>query len=151
LDGWVDGGRDARRNARDAPYCKTGTYCVRLRDDSDGESSITKQFGENVGEDAMSNYNKLRVEFSFYAFSMENNEDFFLEINNGSGFTVAKDWVFPSDFANYEFTDTFADIDPNVLFGGSFSSTIFLRFRCDASSNADSIFIDDVKVVGLTN
>ena len=78
---------------------------------------------------------------------MENNEDFWLQIstNNGSTWQTMTTYAAGSDFTNLvrEFE--------TVVITGTFSSTTKFRFRCDASSNADYVYIDDVEISGCAN
>ncbi|MCP4123178.1 MAG: hypothetical protein GY751_15600, partial [Bacteroidetes bacterium] len=56
---WNDGGSDARRSSNDAAYANTGTYCIRLRDNT--SSSIMTS--DNMD---LSSYDELTVDFSYY-------------------------------------------------------------------------------------
>ncbi len=129
---WNDGGSDC---ARVSAYPNHGTYSMRLRDNSGIRSSM---YTERID---LSDAEELRFSFSFYAISMEQNEDFFLEISTdaGASFDKYREWDSGKDFLNntrYEVSIVIND----VLFS---HSTVF-RIRCDASNNNDQIYIDDV-------
>ena len=135
---WNDGGSDARRNFRDKNYANSGTYCVRLRDNTNTSVMTTDVIDG-------SDYMELTVQFSYYARSMDNeNEDFWLQIStdDGESFTTIEEWNKGDEFENNErYFDT-------ISIDGPFSATTRLRFRSDASSNPDYVYIDDVTILG---
>jgi len=74
--------------------------------------------------------------------SMEYGEDFLLEISTDGGysFSTVKSWAAGIDFDNgYFYSET-------VSIVGNFSDHTVLRFRCDASSNYDKIYLDNIKI-----
>ena len=92
---------------------------------------------------SLSPYTEVQIEFAYYARSMENNEDFFVELWNGSSWVVVGNYVRNQDFDN----NTFNTATINVTSGQvNFSGSAQLRFRNDASGNQDWIYIDDVTV-----
>lgn len=134
---WNNGGSDV---GSDAVYANTGTYCVRLRDNSGQASSIYT----NVLN--LTAYGTLDISFSLFASSMETGEDFLLEMstNGGSSYTTVQSWVSGTDFINgTRYNET-------VTVSGMSSSTVF-RIRCDASANNDRIYIDDVVIEDCSN
>ncbi|MEM6698738.1 MAG: M36 family metallopeptidase, partial [Bacteroidota bacterium] len=135
---WNLGGADARRNRNDGAFANSGTYCIRLRDNSGAESSM---FTDNIDASA---YNQLEVSFSYIVESFENVEDFFLEIstNGGSSYTIVEDWILGTDFQNDERKNEL------VLINTSLTSTTRVRFRSDAGANNDRVYIDDVVIKG---
>ena len=129
--GWSDGGSDCRRSSNDSAYAN-GTYCVRLRDNT---SSSVMTRSENL-----SGYTDARVSFSFYMRSMENNEDFWLQVNDGSGWSTVASYARGSGYSNNQrYNDT-------VTINGIGGSNVQFRFRCDASTNSDFVYIDDVVI-----
>ncbi len=129
---WNDGGGDCAF-IRSSP---TGSASLRLRDNS-GQASST--FTNILNFSAVSNLN---VEFDFLPVSFEANEDFYLEYssNGGSSWTVAQQWIVGRDFNNNQsYTET-------VNIPGPFTSRTVLRFRCDASSNFDELYLDKVVI-----
>ncbi len=135
---WNDGGSDARRNINDWPYATTGDFCIRLRDNTNTSVMTT----DNIN---LSSYDELTIDFAYYVRSFDNsNEDFWLQVstNGGSTYTTVEEWNLGDEFNNNEFkTD-------QVIIPGPFSSNTKLRFRADASGNADWVYIDDVKISG---
>lgn len=136
---WNDGGSDCRRSANDAQY-SNGTYSIRLRDNTSTSVMTT----DNLD---LSSYEDITVAFSYLARSMDNaNEDFWLQIstNGGSSYTTVEEWNQGDEFVN--------NVRENdaVSLAGPFTSNTRLRFRCDASSNNDYVYIDDVVITGCT-
>lgn len=139
-DGWVDGGGDAYRYSGSRSY--EGNYSIRIRDNSSTASSMT------LNDVDVSPYDTVEVEFHFYSYSMENGEDFWLRYNDGSGWQTVKAYASGTDFENNSFYTskvTLNSADYNFVSNASF------RFQCDASANADQIYIDQVSIKGITN
>ena len=136
---WNDGGSDCRRSSRDASYAN-GTFCVRLRDNTSTSTMTTDALN-------LSNYSELTVNFSYIANSMDNaNEDFWLQISeDGTTFTTVEEWNQGDEFQNN------VREDDSVVIPGPFSSSTYLRFRCDASGNQDWVYIDDVEITGCAD
>jgi hypothetical protein len=137
---WNDGGSDCRRSSNDASYAYSGNYCVRLRDNSSSSTTTT----DNLN---LSNFEEITVDFIFYARSMENGEDFWLQISNngGSSYSTVASYTSGSSFNNNTF---YGDA---VTIQGPFASNTRIRFRCDASTNSDYIYLDDVVITGCAN
>ena len=139
LGAWSDGGIDCRRSINDSQYADSGDYCVRLRDNTN-TSVLTSDIING------SNTDLINVSFSYIANSMEIGEDFWLQISTDGGatYTIAEDFVSGVDFVN-----NVREFETVSLYG-PFSNNVRLRFRCDASSNGDYVYIDDI-VVDLCN
>jgi len=137
---WNDGGSDCRRSSNDAAYSWSGSRSARLRDNTN--SSVTTTDNLNL-----SNFENITIDFYFYARSMENGEDFWVQYstNGGSSYTTVASYARGTDFNNNTFYSSSVDID------GPFSSNTRFRFRCDASNNADYVYIDDVTITGCAN
>jgi len=139
---WNDGGSDCTRSSSDAQYSVGGVGApVRLRDNSSSSHMTT----DNL---ALLTYQELTVNFSYITVSMDNaNEDFFLEVSTdgGSTFTVVEEWNLGDEFENdVRYFDA-------VTIAGPFSNSTQLRFRCDASTNSDLVYIDDVRITGCNS
>ncbi len=137
---WNDGGSDCRRSSNDAAYANSGSRCVRLRDNTASSTMTT----DNMN---WSGYDELTIDFSYYPRSMENNEDFWLQIstNGGSSFSTVASWAKGTDFNNN------VHYSEQVVISGPFTANTKLRFRCDASSNYDFVYIDDVFISGCAS
>ena len=139
-DGWADGGSDCARYSGSRSY--EGNYSIRLRDNSGTVSAMTLS---NVD---VSGFDELVLTFYFYAYSMENGEDFWVRFNDGSGWQTVATYARGTDFNNntfYSATVTLSASDFN------FGSNAQFRFQCDASGNADYIYIDEVVLTGNNN
>ncbi|MFT5640347.1 MAG: chitodextrinase [Cyclobacteriaceae bacterium] len=137
---WNDGGSDARRSANDATYAN-GTYCVRLRDNTSSSTTTT----DNLN---LTDFEDLTVDFSYYPRSMENGEDFWLQIstNGGSTYSTVATWAANSQFVNGQrYNETV------TLNSGFASANTRVRFRCDASGNSDYVYVDDIVLSGCSN
>jgi len=134
MQSWIDGGSDCHRVAG---YAKTGTYSIRLRDDSGVNSTLSSAVHNWSG------VSSLVVDFSFFPRSMEANEDFWLQVstNGGASYTTVDTWKSGTDFNNnirYNEKVVINDVD--------FTENSRVRFRCDASGDGDYIYLDDIKI-----
>lgn len=134
--GWSDGGSDCYRYRGSRSY--GGSYSIRIRDNSGTASSMTSPVFD------ASSHSQLEVTFFFYSYSMENGEDFWLRYssNGGSSWTTVAAWARGTHFNNNTFYTATVTIDNP-------SSSSRIRFQCDASANADHIYIDDVTFRGV--
>jgi subtilisin family serine protease len=134
---WNDGGSDARRSSNDASFANNGTFCFRIQDNTSASVVTT---------DAMNlvNYDELTIDFSYITSSMESGEDFWLQIstNGGANYSTAESWVRGTHFNNG------VRNSGSVMITGPFTTDTRLRFRNDASTNNDRVYIDDVLVYG---
>ncbi len=139
---WNNGGSDCRRNINDAAYANSGSYCIRLRDNTSTSVVTTDTID-------LSSYEEITLDFSYYCRSMDNvNEDFWLQISTdgGASFTTQEEWNLNDEFVNDQ------RYNDQVTIFGPFTTTTQLRFRADASANNDWVYIDDVVINGcITN
>lgn len=137
---WNDAGTDARRSSADAPYANSGIYCVRLRDNS-STSFITSDPLD------LATFEEITVSLSFLPVSMDNqSEDFWLQIaTDGSNFETVRDWDAGVDFENNQ------RVNEDIQIPGPFSSNTRIRFRVDASTNSDWIYLDDIVIKGCSS
>ena len=138
---WNDGGRDARRSIKDYYYANSGRYAIRLRDNSGSSSSM---FTDPLD---LSAYSSLKIEFSYITSGMEPDEDFFLELSTdgGNNFNIVQEWNSGIEFVNGTRYNEVVNIN-----GINLTSNTVLRIRCDASSNSDAVYIDDVIIETCT-
>lgn len=137
---WNDGGSDASR-INNSSNAYEGSYSLRIRDNTNSSVITTDPFN-------LTGYSSIEVEFYFRPVGMENGEDFWLQYNDGSGFSTVAVWtVDGSNISNntfYTSTVTLSSGDYSFVNGGTF------RFRNDASINNDRIYIDAVTITGFT-
>lgn len=137
-DGWSDGGSDCYRYNGSRSY--EGSRSIRIRDNSGTGSAMTSESFN------LTSYNQVEVTFYFYSYSMENNEDFWLRFNNGSGWTTVATWASGTNFNNNTFYSATVTLDDSQY---NFGTSSQFRFQNDASGNADHIYIDQVTITGL--
>ena len=135
--GFTDGGGDCFRSSSDSAYAYSGIYCIRLQDNSGDASAMYNSLN-------LSSYSELRVQFVFIANSMENGEDFFVEVKTASGWQKIATYARGTSFNNgtrysVDVPITSAQYGFNIASGG-------VKIRCDASANSDMIYIDDVVI-----
>lgn len=134
-DGWADGGSDCARYSGTRSY--QGNWSIYIRDNSGIASAMTSS-AYNV-----SLYNQLVIDFYFYAVSMENGEDFWVQYYNGSSWSTVAAYAAGTSFNNNGFYHATVTLN-NV----NFPTNAQFRFQCDASDNSDLIYIDQVTVTG---
>ncbi|MEL6274599.1 MAG: S8 family serine peptidase, partial [Bacteroidota bacterium] len=137
LEGWVDGGSDCLRYSGSRSW--EGSYSIRLRDNSGVASSMTSPSYNLAG------LGSVEINFYFYPNSMENGEDFWVRYNDGSGWQTVATYASGTSFNNNSFYSATVTLD-----AASFNLTDGAQFRiqCDASANADRVYIDEVTVTG---
>ena len=137
-DNWVGGATDTERYKGDFSW--EGDYSIKIRDNTGDESAMTSTELDLRGMVAV------KIEFAFYAYSMEKDEDFWLMYHDGNKWNTLKAYVSEKDFFNnnfYEVTFLMDAAKYNFISKGKF------RFQCDASTNADEIYIDAGKITGI--
>jgi len=137
-DGWSDGGSDCFRYSGTRSY--EGNYSIRIRDNSGTASAMTSPTFN------LTSYDAVEVEFYFYSYSMENNEDFWLRFYNGSSWSTVGTWARGTSFENNNFYSATVTLNSSDV---NFASNSAFRFQNDASGNADHIYIDQVTIKGI--
>lgn len=137
-DGWQDGGSDCYRYSGSRSY--EGSYSIRIRDNSGTASAMTSST-YNV-----SGYDQLELKFFFYPNSMETGEDFWVRYYNGSSWTTVATYASGSDFNNNTFYEATVTLSSSNY---TFPSNAQFRIQCDASGNADRVYIDGVRLNGI--
>lgn len=132
---WNDGGSDCVRSSI-RPI--QGAISVYLRDNTSTSVLTTNALN-------LSGFEEITVDFSYFPFDMENGEDFWLQVNNGSGFQTIVTWAAGTDFSNNTL------YNESVTITGNFSSSVQVRFRCDASTNSDFVHLDNIELSGCVN
>ncbi len=140
--GWgnyTDGGRDCKRYTG-GPYAHQGSYAADIQDNSGTLSSFYYTNGIDVDTPG---YTQIKIEFWFYPRSMESGEDFWVQYYDGSTWHTVADYDSGDEFVNDQFY--FETVIINEV-NYTFSTDIKVRFRCDASSNQDDVYIDEIRV-----
>ncbi|MFH1687738.1 MAG: PKD domain-containing protein [bacterium] len=142
--GWgnyVSGGSDCILYTS-GTYAHQGSRAADIQDNSGIASSFYHTGSYNV-----SGYSDLEVEFWFYAVSMETNEDFWLQYYNGSTWQTVATWAAGTGFSNNTFYNKVVQIPAGTY---NYPTNAQLRFVCDASGNADDVYIDEIEFRGFT-
>jgi len=140
--GWgnyTDGGDDCSRYTG-GTYAHQGTCAANIQDNTSTASSFYSTSGINV-----SSYSQIKIEFSFYANSMESGENFFVEFWNGSSWQVIANYINGTNFNN----NVFHSVRNSLIIDSgtyNFSTAAKFRFRCDASDNNDDVYIDEIRI-----
>ena len=143
--GWgnyTDGGGDCYRYTG-GTYAHQGSDALAIQDNSGTASSFWLTNGIDI-----SSYDNLTVEFWYMPVSMDNsNEDFWLQYYNGSSWTTIGSWARSTDFENNNFYFESVTISKSSY---NFPNNAKIRFMCDASGNADDVYIDEISIIGST-
>lgn len=131
---WNDGGSDCKISSN---HASSGVYSVKLKDNSDDASSL---YSDPLN---LEKIKKISFSFNFYTFSMEEKENFLLEIstNGGKDYQVYQKWISGVDFQNYTSTSE------SLIINYDFSNNTVFRLRCNGSSNNDHVYIDQIEIV----
>jgi vibriolysin len=128
------GGNDAARVS--GSFASSGTYSVRIRDNSLAASSFGLTTGMNLP-----GMTQLRVQYSEIADGMETGKDYYVELNaNGGGWLAIGNFTSGLDFSN----GVRQARDLQVALPAT--TDVRVRFRCDGAMNNDAIYIDDVVI-----
>jgi gliding motility-associated-like protein len=133
---WNDGGNDCQRQ-NSATWANTGSYSVRLRDNSSSSNVTSNVFDATT-------FGALELSFSFITNNFDNTEEFVLEVstNGGSSWTQVEEWNHNDEFVNN------VRVDDTVEYTGAMTANMAFRFVCNASGNDDQVFIDDIVITG---
>lgn len=137
-DHWTGGVTDTERYKGDFSW--EGDYSIMIRDDCGNESAMTSP------ELDLRSFERIKIEFAFYSYSMEGGEEFWLMYHDGVKWNTLKSFASGKDFFNSNFYEVTFLVDAaqyNFVQKGKF------RFQCNASTNADQIYIDAVKISGI--
>lgn len=137
FQGWSDGGSDCARVLSSANSYE-GSYSIRLRDNTSSSNSASPVLN-------LTGNSQVSIEFHTKSLSFSNGEDFFVEFYNGSTYQIIGQYVAGTHFSNGSFFT-----DNIVLDAGSynFNANNRIRIRCDASTNSDLLYFDQVIISG---
>ena len=135
---WNDGGNRCDRNFNTNI---NGNWNIRTRDNSGVNSSL---YSDPIN---LTSYSSVTIDFLFYANSMENGENFYVEYFNGSGYTTIANYVRGTDFNNNTVYNESITLTSGAY---TFNANSFFRIVCDASATNDQVYIDDINITGTT-
>lgn len=132
---YVDGGSDAILYTGSRAH--QGNKAVNLQDDTSSSAIWTKTPIDVTGND------RIKIDFWYYAYSMESGEEFYVDYWDGSAWNTIRNYAHGSHFYNNTFYPASVLIDSNDY---AFPSDMKIRFRANASSDADDIYLDEIIV-----
>ena len=125
-----------RRTADGKP---NATPSIRIRDNSGTSSSFSTDPIDITA------YSDIDITFDFESTNLSGSEDFWIRYYDGTSWVTIADYDVGTHFNNgtvYTFT---ASISSSSY---TFASNSQFRFQCDASSNADTVHIDNISIDG---
>ncbi len=141
--GWgsySDGGRDCSLYTGGA-FAHQGNNAVNIQDNSGKNSSFF--FTKGIDTDTPG-FSRIEIDFWFKAISMDNSrEDFQVQYYDGATWHTVATYAFGADFENNVFYNKKVVIDESSF---TFPTDMKVRFMCNASSNGDDVYIDEVRV-----
>ena len=140
--GWgnyTDGGGDCSLYTG-GTYAHQGSNAADIQDNSGEASSFYHATGIDVDTP---DYIQIEVDFWFYAVGMEDGRDFWVQYYDGSSWHTVADYDAGDEFVNGQFYHETVYIDEGPY---TFPTDMKIRFMCDALTNNDDVYIDEVKV-----
>jgi len=92
-------------------------------------------------------YKYIKIDFWYQAVGMEVGEDFWIRYFDGTTWTTIATYVSGTNFVNGQFYHEIVWINETTY---TFPTNMRIRFQCDASSDFDDIYIDEIYVNATT-
>jgi hypothetical protein len=140
---YTSGGADAKRNTS-GNHSVSGTGAVDLEDNNGEVSSI---YLTDVLD--LTSFDELLIEYSYKVVSFEGSENWLVEYHDGTSWQTLYDYVNGVDFTG----NTGGHVSDSLTVSSSaftFSANANIRFRCDASGGGDDVYLDDIRISGIT-
>ncbi len=139
MGSYRDGGKDMKRYS--GSHSHQGSYSADIQDNSGTSSSFYHSAGHDV-----SGFTDLEVEFWYKPVSMDKpGEDFWVQYYDGSTWQTVAVFDKGTDFENGNFYNVVVQIPAGTY---NYPTNAKLRFMCDASGNADDVYIDEIEFRG---
>jgi hypothetical protein len=133
---WNDGG-DGGRHLSSAFHAQSGDESFFIQGNLGAGSSLVSDPLN------LTAYESILVEFHFFAFSMEGNDRFHLEIGNNGVYTTARTFTRGTDF------NTNDRISASLILEGyTWTVNTTFRFRAETNGLDDFLILDDIRVSG---
>jgi PKD repeat protein len=142
MGNYTDGGIDMSRYTG-GTHAWEGVAAANIQDNSGTASSFYHTSTRNV-----TSYTSMEVEFYFKAVGMETNEDFWVQYFDGSVWRTIAAYAAGVSFSNNLFYVATVPISRSSY---NFPTNARLRFLCDASGDADDVYIDSITWRGSTS
>jgi len=141
---WLRGGADCLAHLT-GTYASHGNHAANIQDNSGVSSSFYTKNGIDVHT---ANYVQIDVKFDFIPVGMDNSdEDFWLQYYDGSTWYTVATYAFDTDFQNGNTYEAKVNIFESDY---AFPTGMKIRFMCDASTNSDDIYIDQIEISAST-
>ena len=142
---YTDGGRDCKLYTY-GTYAHQGSNAANIQDKNWYSSSFYHTNGIDVQTPG---YVSIKVEFWFYSDSLEywDYDDFRVRYYDGSSWNTVADYDVGDEFENDQFYHEIVWINETDY---NFPTNMKIQFLCDASSDYDDIYIDEVYVKATT-
>lgn len=140
---YTDGGYDCFEYTS-GTYAHDGSNAVEISDNSGDPSSFYYSDSidvHNPGDEC------IKVDFWFYAVGMGSGHDFFVEYYDGTDWQQVATYVQGIDFVNGQFYHEIVWINETDY---NFPIDMKIKFRCDAATNNEHVYIDEIYVNSTT-
>jgi hypothetical protein len=134
---YTDGGRDCSLYTS-CTYAHQGNNAADIQDNSGISSSF---YYSNTIDITM--YDEIKIEFWYRGESMETGEDFQVLYSDGSTWHTIAAYAQGTDFVNGQFYQATVIISRTEY---TFPANMSIKFMCDASTNYDDVYIDEIMV-----
>jgi hypothetical protein len=142
MGSYTDGGADMVRYTG-GTHAHQGVAAANIQDNSGTASSFFHTATYNV-----TGYQTLEVDFWFKMVSMETNENFFVQYFDGTTWQTVANIVQSGSILNDTFYHQVITISRSTY---TFPTSARLRFMCDASTNNDDVYIDEIEFRGTAS
>lgn len=121
-------------------FAHQGNNAADIQDNSGDSSSFYHTSGIDVDTPG---YTSIKVDFWFYAVSMEVGRDFWVQFYDGSSWNTVADYDSGDEFVNGQFYHEIVWINETDY---TFPSDMKIKFRCDALNDIDDVYIDEIYI-----
>jgi hypothetical protein len=136
---YTDGGDDCELYTG-GTRAHQGNNAANIQDNSGDNSAFYHTSGIDVDSPG---YKNIKVEFWFYANSMDSGKDFWVQYYDGSSWNIVADYDSGDEFVNGQFYHEIVWINETDY---TFPSNMKIKFQCDGDNSNDDIYIDEVYV-----
>ena len=140
---YSDGGYDCLEYTG-GTYAHDGSNAANIQDNDGDASSFYHTSGINVDTPG---YECIKVDFWFYSVGLSTGHDFFVEYFDGGSWQTVATYIADTDFVNGQFYHEIVWINESSY---AFPSNMQIKFRCDAGTNNNDVYIDEIYVNATT-
>jgi hypothetical protein len=140
---YTDGGYDCFEYTG-GTYAHDGSNAVEISDNSGDSSSFYYTQSIDVHNP---DHKCIKIDFWFYAVGMGTDHDFFVEYYDGNTWQQVATYIQGIDFVNDQFYNEIVWINETDY---TFPIDMKIKFRCDAATNNEHVYIDEIYVNATT-